>query len=98
MSNPHNPTTGKEYTGKNIEKLTFAGFKSQAFATYRQWQGIGMQVKKGSKGTKIGYIRERTMEECKTKKGEFDGNKLGKSIVRTYTVFAKEQVEPIKAK
>jgi len=48
-----NATTGKAYTGGNITELIAAGFQSNEWATYKQWQSEGLQVQRGQKGTRI---------------------------------------------
>ena len=48
---PTNATTGKEYTGTNAIMLLIAG--GGEWATYKQWQSIGAQVRKGERSVKI---------------------------------------------
>ena len=50
---PANAATGKLYRGVNPLLLHLAGFDSKWWATYRQWQGLGGQVRKGERGTRI---------------------------------------------
>lgn len=54
---PENGTTGHKYSGSNWFFLTamadVKGYKSNKWATYDQWQGIGGQVRKGEKATSI---------------------------------------------
>jgi antirestriction protein ArdC len=45
--------SGKPYRGVNPLLLHLAGFNSKWWATYRQWQGLGGQVRKGERGTRI---------------------------------------------
>jgi antirestriction protein ArdC len=54
---PENGTTGHKYSGSNWFFLTamadVKGYKSNKWATYDQWQGVGGQVRKGEKATSI---------------------------------------------
>lgn len=52
---PHNATTQKAYQGGNVlilwgTQLTL-GYATPVWATYKQWESIGAQVRKGEKGT-----------------------------------------------
>lgn len=52
---PYNASTGKRYKGGNVWALLLSGLEQHyprnAWATYKQWQSIGAQVRKGQKGT-----------------------------------------------
>lgn len=85
MTQQINATTGKEYTGFNIDALKDAGFESNQWATYKQWQGEGMQVQRGQKGTRI----TKMVKVICAKEGK------EKLVPRYYTVFNAEQVAPI---
>ena len=54
---PKNATTGKKYRGVNIMLLgmagAFKGYPSGLWAGYRQWQGVGAQVRADEKSTTI---------------------------------------------
>ena len=54
---PINAITKKMYRGINIPTLwayqQISGLTSSTWGTYKQWQELGAQVKKGSKGTRI---------------------------------------------
>ncbi|TGE04608.1 DUF1738 domain-containing protein [Hymenobacter fodinae] len=56
---PHNATTGNRYNGFNIPILWDAadklGYQTHNWASYKQWQEAGKQVRRGEKGTTIGY-------------------------------------------
>ena len=58
---PLNATTGNEYNGINILSLwassTIHGYTSSEWASYKQWQEAGAQVKKGSKSTVIVFYK-----------------------------------------
>src|SRR5437763_128007 len=55
--NPANAVSGRSYRGINPLLLQLAamdkGFCSKWWGTYRQWQSLGGQVKKGQRGTRI---------------------------------------------
>ena len=80
-----NATTGKAYTGGNVTELIAAGFESNEWATYKQWQGEGLQVQRGQKGTRITKMVKII---CKKEQKQ-------KLVPRYYTVFNAEQVTPI---
>lgn len=54
---PHNVTTEKSYRGFNVLILWArgleSGYQTQEWATYKQWQAKGAQVRKGEKGEKL---------------------------------------------
>jgi antirestriction protein ArdC len=54
---PHNATTGKHYSGGNIIALWITEidreYPTSDWATYRQWDAIGAQVRKGEKATHL---------------------------------------------
>lgn len=58
---PQNATTGNEYNGVNILSLwassTIYGFTSSGWASYKQWQEAGAQVKKGAKSSVIVFYK-----------------------------------------
>ena len=88
---PTSVVTDKEYTGVNWLILSLAkfdqNFTTGKWATYRGWQKLGAQVKKGSKGHQIIYfntvkIDDQNSEESKTI-----------PYAKPYTVFNADQVE-----
>jgi len=88
---PTSVVTDKEYTGINWLILSLAkfdqNFTTGKWATYRGWQKLGAQVKKGSKGHQIIYfntvkIDDQNSEESKTI-----------PYAKPYTVFNADQVE-----
>lgn len=89
MQQPINAKTGNPYTGGNIAELIEAGFDTQIFATYRQWQELGYQVQKGEKGTRL--IKMVTVINKKAK----DDEAKKKNVPRGFTVFNIAQVAKI---
>jgi antirestriction protein ArdC len=65
---PINFTTGRRYNGINILMLWSSGFTHSEFATYKQIEAKGGQVKRGEKGTPVIYynITEKPTKDAKT--------------------------------
>ena len=65
---PINFTTGRRYNGINILMLWSGGFTHSKFATYKQIEAAGGQVKKGEKRTPVIYynVTERISKDAKT--------------------------------
>ena len=65
---PKNATTGRRYSGVNILLLGMAGaskgYPSGLWASYKQWQGVGAQVRAGSSGTTIVYASTFTPKDA----------------------------------
>lgn len=78
---PINFFTRTEYKGQNAVDLRLQGYKSDEWATYKQWLNGGYQVQKGQKGTGIMVVTE--------------DEKNNKKAVRWYRVFNIEQVKEI---
>lgn len=61
---PRNATTGRTYRGVNVLTLwsaaAGAGYAQNAWASYKQWQAAGAQVRKGETGTMIVYQGKAT--------------------------------------
>lgn len=92
---PKNPTTALRYHGVNIPALwsrsMMHGYDSPYWATYRQWQEIGAQVRMGEKGSPIVYYKFADGEE------QVDGDETSKEhrgavLVRIWSVFNEGQV------
>jgi len=93
-----NIVSKKKYRGINPLLLElsadFYGFRSQWWATYRQFETLGGQVKRGMKGTHIVYWKFLLVEDKKAKPGPGGKPKMKKiPMMRTYTVFNLDQVE-----
>lgn len=52
---PYNPVTGTEYRGANSLQLALAGYADPRWATYKQAETQGWQVRRGEKGSVIEY-------------------------------------------
>jgi antirestriction protein ArdC len=56
---PVNAVSGKLYRGVNVLLLHLSGYFSKFWATYRQWQALGGQVRKGERGNRIIFWRPK---------------------------------------
>lgn len=79
---PTNALTGKKYRGLNAFWLGLLG--KTHVATFKQWQELGAQVKKGSKGTGISVPMIIKDKETDAVKGTW---------FKAATVFSSDQVE-----
>ena len=70
------------------------GYSSPEWGTYRQWAGVGAQVRKGEKGTQVVFY---SRVEAKDKNGALDADgkpvKTSVFIAKAFTVFNLEQVD-----
>ena len=83
---PVNASTHNQYNGINVLLLgMFSPYSSTEWASYKQWQGKGANVKKGEKGTRIVFFKMLEKES----KGEVTKFPM----MRYSTVFNAEQVE-----
>lgn len=90
---PLNPTTDHYYQGGNILALWIMQqakkFTSNQWATYKQWQDFGAQVREGEKGSKITFYKTLTKD-----KENYQGAKEETKIpmLKLFTVFNANQV------
>lgn len=99
---PQNAITGKPYRGGNSLWLqAVAPDHDPRWATYKQAQEQGWQVKRGERGTPIEYweqVRKPVSEERRAEleaEGKEPPKDERKLIHRTYTVFHASQIEGI---
>jgi len=92
---PKNVKTGEFYSGENCGTLTGEQsnkkYKSGAWGTYLQWNGLGKRIAKGEKGTTI--WRPVNIPTGKTDKTT--GEQKFKSVPKYWSVFNEEQTEEI---
>ena len=99
-----NSTTNNRYRGVNQLILSFKcnrlKYKNNIWASYKQWQSIGAQVKTGSKGTGIVFYKPAVYVSKKTgnpvPSGTILDDKTEKkswSVLRGSTVFNVDQVD-----
>jgi len=87
---PVNPTTKNMYKGINMVRLWLAEKGTHEWATYKQWQEAGKQVKKGSKATKvIRYVQIKDKDE----NGQDKEPEMIIPIMKTFSVFNADQLE-----
>lgn len=103
----HNPTTNKEYTGKNTIVLMlsqmFSNYSDNRYLTFNQIKKLGLKLKKGSKGTCLNYVntyrkdlkRNLTREELNDIDliSELESKGLLQSYKKYFTVFNGDDVE-----
>jgi len=94
LSRPMNAATGKAYRGVNVLAL-WASAEAQDFghglwATYRQWQSLGAQVRKGEKALPIVFYK--VLDKREDEKTEEDESP-GRIFARASHVFNVSQVE-----
>ena len=89
---PANAVTGYRYRGGNVVALwaeaMLTGFQSGHWATYKQWQDVGAQVRAGERGATIVFYKfvERQTEND-------DERATGSALVRSSRVFNADQVD-----
>lgn len=98
---PRNAKTGHEYRGGNWLWLAMvrhaAGYRTALWATYRQWESLGAQVRKGEKGTTINIFSTGIKRDPKTKKPVLDakGKPVRYRFWTTATVFNADQCDGV---
>lgn len=89
---PENARTGSLYKGVNVLALWIdsieKAYPSLYFASYRQWQELGAQVRKGERGSAILFYKKLETEE----EGEED-KPTRRFVIRGSTVFNAAQVD-----
>lgn len=93
---PTNALTGNSYRGVNTIVLwTEAmqrGFEFQCWATYRQWQTLGAQVKKGERGSVIVFYKKLDPDSSSSEDEEEQSTKR-RHVLRASWVFNPAQVD-----
>lgn len=82
---PFNAESQNRYRGINLLMLMMQSYKDPRWATYRQAQKLGWQVRSGEKGTRISCFTPRENEETGKKDYRF----------RSATVFNAEQMDGV---
>lgn len=92
---PKNVATGKSYSGVNVLSLWSAacgkGYTSNLWGTYKQWQSLGVQVRKGEKAHLIVFYKtfEKAAKDEKTGEQEI----VKGFVLKSSSVFNANQVE-----
>lgn len=97
---PKNASTRKRYRGINILALWASGmvegYDSPYWATYRQWSGLGAQVRRGQKASLIVFYKQISRGES-TGADDVDGTGT-RWVARASWVFNETQVNGWQAK
>ena len=92
---PSNALSNRSYRGINILLLELAalehGYESKWWASYRQWQTLGAQVRRGEHGTQIVFWRPLVRKVTINDDGEEQTQSF--PILKTWTIFNVAQVE-----
>jgi antirestriction protein ArdC len=92
---PQNVLTQNSYSGINILSLWIASYKnhysSPLWGTYKQWQSLGAQVRKGEKSHSIVFYKNFEVEERNEETGEPETIK--RFVLKSSSVFNVAQVE-----
>ena len=82
--------TQKAYSGINTLILGMAGYSNPSWASYKQWQEKGVQVKKSEKATQIVFFKP-VSKTSTNEAGETETS--GYAVLKTYFVFNAEQTD-----
>lgn len=87
--------TGRPYRGSNALWLAIEGmdkgYESGVWGTYKTWQSLGCQVRKGEKATPITFWKKTDPKKGDEDQGE--DKRKGGLIAIGFSVFASEQVD-----
>ncbi len=98
---PRNALTEKQYRGSNILSLWIDAddkkFEHQVWATFKQWQELGAQVRKGEKGSLIvkygEWVPKQAAGETKPETGSDDEDGAKRLFAKAAWVFNVGQVD-----
>ncbi len=94
LSVPHNAATMASYRGVNVLSLWIEalerGYVVNQWASYRQWQALGAQVRKGERGTLVAFYKR--LEEAATETEDDTANRL-RFVAHASYVFNAQQVD-----
>ena len=93
---PQNVATGAHYRGVNVISLwasaELTGFSSGLWGTYRQWQSVGAQVRKGEKSSLVVFYKELQGDDAPD--ADEDGeNGRKRFVAKASYVFNADQVD-----
>jgi len=95
LHRPRNVVSGLPYKGINILVLwaqaVLNRYETGVWATYRQWQELGAQVRKGERGTTVVYYKQIPLEARDLETGDIVRDY--RLIARAFTVFNGAQVD-----
>jgi antirestriction protein ArdC len=91
---PVNAVTQAPYRGVNILALwaeaVIKGYESGYWASYRQWNGIGAQVRRGERGSVVVFFKKIEDQEDKE---DAEGTAGPRLVARAFRVFNSAQVD-----
>jgi antirestriction protein ArdC len=88
-----NIVSKKEYSGVNRLILGMSGYSSPIWGSFKQWQELGGNVKKGEKGTQVVFYSQVTKSEIKPTDPNPENSTY--ALLKSYYVFNMDQVEGI---
>ena len=86
-----NVISKKEYSGVNRLILGMSGYSSPIWGSFKQWQELGGNVKKGEKGTQVVFYSQITKSEIKPTDPNPENSTY--ALLKSYYVFNIDQVE-----
>lgn len=96
IAHPTNIASGKGYRGVNVLALwvgaEIARYESGIWGTYRQWQALEAQVRKGERGTTVVLWKQANAASGDDGAGDED-NPARRIFARAFTVFNVAQVD-----
>jgi antirestriction protein ArdC len=97
VTRPINAVTEKPYHGVNVVALwctaASRGFRSGHWATYRQWQSVGAQVRKGERGAVVVFYKPVEQEHMEDEDEAGKTTDRPKLIARASWAFNADQVD-----
>jgi len=83
----------KPYNGINRVILGMSGFSSSKWASFKQWQALGANVRKGEKGTMIVFYSPIKKDSINPTNGQLESSAY--HCLKSYFVFNLDQVDGI---
>jgi antirestriction protein ArdC len=90
---PNNVASHKDYRGINVPILLCSPFGSNTWGSYKQWQAIGAQVRKGEKATSVVWWSTGTSRDPSGDNDEESGKARRWVSARFYPIFNADQVD-----
>jgi len=86
-----NIVSKKEYSGVNRLILGMSGYSSPIWGSFKQWQEMGGNVRKGEKGTQVVFYSQITKSEIKPTDPNPENSTY--ALLKSYFVFNIDQIE-----
>ena len=86
-----NIVSKKEYSGVNRLILGMSGYSSPIWGSFKQWQEMGGNVRKGEKGTQVVFYSQVTKSEIKPTDPNPENSTY--ALLKSYYVFNLDQIE-----